>query len=493
MNMKTKNVIMLPLLSATFLLSACTQVQEESRESKESTQSSQDSKKPDSQSSSSYDEFWGSEEKNKGTTEGADSDLSILEKTMEKTFNSNGFRMEIKPFKGAVTGVKYSQKTGKETKTSNWDALLNVADISQSTTHVGEGDKEEDYNFALQVKDADISSLQYGIGYIISNTAVGAELINSEVEEFGSDLYMNAYYSGGDYSDRLFYDIDNEEGKESENLSTLLGLAKPMIMSTLDSLGYSVYIGDNPKNDYKFDLNTKGYVELPSEEAEEETETETLEEQLPDNYQEIIMDFILSIKDEFKDNIITTKDGNTYVLSVNFQDDAKIKEAIDEYINKLDDNWSYTIPLPTEGEEGSEEIENIVITKEDLQKISEKLQEAGEIERFEYEIRYNENVLTNGALKFEMTFDKSSYDSKFEEMQPEEGENEKSMVAVTDIKINEKTEYTTYALEESDSDESKLKEHLRSFANIPSLEKLATYPKQEIPEKKQTSSESETE
>lgn len=468
--MKTKNVIMLPLLSATFLLSSCKTTPSESSSPKESTPSSEEKPTPIEPSSSKTPEI----------ASDADKDLAVLKGAMENSINANGFKTEITPFETAISGLKYSQEGEEEVKNTNWDVLLNATSINSTTTHINEGKNKEDYNFSLQVKNLSIGQVKYGLGPLFSDGTSSATAMNSLIKAFGSGQYLNAYYSGANYSDRIFYDVKDEKGEDSNAAMFVSGL-NPFILKLLDQAGYSVYVNDNPKNDSTYEIMPNGYISIPEGDTTIPSDSGNIEDNLPENWQETVMDFILSIKDEFKDNIISTKTGSEFTLSISFND-KEIKDAINNYIASLPADWKYTIPLPSD-EDGS--TNEIVVDKMTLQLLAATLETMGSVDRFNYEIKYDENVLLGGAFNFEMTMNKSMYDSAFSSMQPAEGETSKSLLAVTNVKISEEMKYTAYSLKDEDSDPSKLQENLRSFASIPDTDVLATYQEQKLPPKKE--------
>lgn len=489
--MKTKNVLMLPLLSATFLLSSCQPVEENSSDGSENkSQSSADTQQDSTTSTSTSSNFF---DDDPGTTpdiaKDADKDLTILKTATENSVKANGFKTVVSPFKTAITGLKYSQETtDAEIKTVDWDALLTADRINTATTHSGEGDKKEDYNFSFQMQNLAIGDVEHGIGSLItsSDNSAEAKALSRMIKAFGKNMYFNAYYSGNDYANRFFYDVDNEKGKES-NARYILDAANPFVIKALDAAGYSVYKNDNPENEATFELLSKGYVEIPEEETttdeDVDAKVDEIKDKIPSNWEEIVMDFIVAIKDEYKDNIISSKTGSLYTLSVKFNDN-KLLDAIDGYIDSLDNDWSYTFKIPTETEEG--EAKEIVVTKTQLSLIAETLKSVGEVNRFEYDITYDENVLQSGAFKFEATTDKKELDDAFKLVEPDEGETSKSMIAPTNIKLSQKMTYSTYVKQSEDSNEAAFKQNLRTFAAIPEKAKLDVYPQQAIPEKKKT-------
>lgn len=488
--MKTKNVLMLPLLSAIFLLSSCNPAEEDSSSSENKSQQSSSEDSKQSQSSSESSNFFDSSESSTpDVAQDADKDLSILKTAVENSVKSNGFKTVVSPFKTAVTGLKYSQETGAEVKTVDWDALLTADRINSVTTHSGEGNKADDYNFSLQMQNLAIGKVKNGIGPLISSdNSAEAKTLSKMIESFGKKMYFNTYYSGNDYADRLFYDVDDEKGKES-NARYIFDALNPILLKALDAAGYSVYKNDNPENEATFELLSKGYLELP-EDVETPTEDEVdsvvdeVKEKVPSNWKEIVLDFVIAIKDEFKDNIISSKTGDLYTLSVRF-DDNSLLDTIDNYVKSLDDDWSYTFNVPVDEEETKE----IVITKDQLENIVSEVKSMGQVDRFDYDITYDAKALRSGAFKFELSTDKEDLDNTFNTQEIEEGETSKSMTALTNVKVSQEMTYTTYSLTNGDSNEETLKTNLRSFAAIPAKEKLDAYPKQVIPEKKKTAEE----
>ena len=192
------------------------------------------------------------------------------------------------------------------------------------------------------------------------------------------------------------------------------------------------------------------------------------------------------MKDKFPDNIVSSKTADTYTLTIDFSG-KDVEKAIQEFLNSLEDDWSYTIDLPI----GENQTTQIVITKDELQALSDKLKDATHLERFHYELTYNDKVLLNGALNMDLTINQSIYKDIFDERKNDPNYDPKTdgtMIGLTQIKLNQKMNYSIYQLSMDDIDQEVLKKHLWTYAALPSKEDLSNpsvYPEQKLPPKKE--------
>lgn len=488
--MKSSKIIMLPLLSATFLLASCNEQQTSSNNSFNNTKdSSHDS------GDASSNEPIKSAESSKPTPDiahSADSNFEVLRSTMQKMADANGFKTEITPFSATLGGIRYMRNDDDSVKTTNWDVLLKASRITMTSTHTGNASDADNINESIKVSNGSLSKAKYGLGYLVSDEESGANTINRLISALGKDMYANAYYAGEAYPDRLYYDFDGEDGKMS-TAGTLIKGMTPFILPALDKAGYSVYVNDNPKNGSSYEIQTKGYLSLGEDDSS--TETQFIDQGegdsplIDDDWEEILMDVLDALKDKFSDNIISSKTKDEYTLTIDFSGDD-IQNAIKEFLDSLDDDWSYTIDLPSSGDETTQ----IVITKDELQAVSDKLKDTAHLESFHYELTYTDKALVNGALNFDMTIDQSVYKDAFDEKKnnPDyDATTDGTMIGLTEIKLNQKMKYSIYQLTLDDIDQDTLKEHLWSYAALPSKETLGNpsiYPEQKLPPKKETSS-----
>lgn len=480
--MKSSKLIILPLLSASFLLTSCFEQQKPSEDSKESSQGNEVSSENSKETSNSTPDV----------PHSADGNFAILKGTMEKMADANGFKTEITPFNATLGGIRYIRNDDDSVKTSNWDVRLKASNIIETSTHTGNASNADNINQSIKVNDASLSKAKYGLGYLLSDEESSANTINSLISRFGKDMYANAYYAGEAYPDRLYYDFDDTEGKMSA-AGSLLKVATPFILSALDDAGYSVYKNDNPKNGATYEIQTKAYLSLAQEDtsvtAQSLNEAETNPPLVGDEWEEILIGFLDAMNDEFSDNIISSKTGDKYTLTIDFSGED-IQNAIQDFLDSLDEGWSYTIDLPSEGDKTNQ----IVITKDELQAISDKLKNAAHLENFHYELTYNDKVLIDGALHFDITIDQSIYKDAFDEKKNDPDYDETkdgTMIGLTEIKLDQKMNYSIYQLGLDDMDQEVLKKHLWSYAGLPSKEDLSNssvYPEQTLPPKKESTS-----
>ncbi len=434
----------------------------------------------------------------------ADKDFAVLKSVLENTASENGFKAEMSPLSASFGGLRYKKDENNKLSSTNWDLLVKADKITAVETHVGDPDEAEDYNASLKVANVSLDKDKYGIGHLISEKDNEAKAIDAVIKTLAKDMYANAYFAG-DTPDRLYYDLDDENGKES-NSAHLLKAATPFILDALDENGYSVYKDDDPKNDPTYEILTKAYVTISENQDTDEdittvsstdSSTEDTSEDTFDwtKWIQIISNAIEVLNDNFSDCIVSSRKNDVYTLSVKFSD-KEVGKAIDDFIDTLDDDFEFTVDIPT-SEEGEEGVK-ITITKDMLETIAGELDKAIESGSFDYEVSYNSKYLVNSALSFNLSIDESIYESLYGS---DDGENatdssssssssetvtDEMMIGLTSLSIDEKTGYSYYEKVLADSDESKLKEHLWNFANLPSKEELAKYPEQALPSKKET-------
>lgn len=480
--MKSSKIIMLPLLSASFLLASC--VEQQSASSENSRESSQDK-------GDSSENTVNSSESSKPTPDvphSADENFAVLKGTMEKMSDANGFKTEITPFKATLGGIRYVRNEDDTVKTTNWDVLLKASKIVETSTHTGNLSNLENVNQSVKVVNGSLSKSKYGLGYLVADEEGSANTINRLISALGKDMYANAYYAGELYPDRLYYDFDDPQGKTSMAGQLLRGIT-PFILPMLDNAGYSVYKNDNPKNVPTYEIQTKAYVSLNQGDGSTQDGTTTTPEDSPligNEWEDILIGFLDAMKDKFSDNIISSKTADTYTLTIDFSGED-IEKAIQEFLDSLEDDWSYTIDLPI----GENQTTQIVITKDELQALSNKLKDATHLEGFHYELTYDDKVLLNGALDLDLTINQSIYKDIFDERKNDPDYDPKTdgtMIGLTQIKLNQKMNYSIYQLGLDDIDPDILKGHLWSYAGLPSKEDLANpsvYPEQKLPPKKE--------
>ena len=112
--MKSSKIIMLPLLSASFLLASC--VEQQSTSSDNSRGSSQESKENSSENPVNSSE---SSKPTPDVPHSADENFAILKGTMKKMTDANGFKTEITPFNATLGGIRYVRNDDDSVKTTN--------------------------------------------------------------------------------------------------------------------------------------------------------------------------------------------------------------------------------------------------------------------------------------------------------------------------------------------------------------------------------------
>ena len=497
--MKPKKIILLPALSATFLLSACQGGEEIVSSSVEEPSESVSS----SESEMPIDPFWGdeSEVETPDVAEHADNGLTILKEALKTPAQANGFKATMTPAKLAITGVKFANDEDGNKATIDWDALLTAQSLITTITHLGNGNKKEDYNFSFQLNDADVDKVQYGIGPLFG---ARARTINRLVNSFASDMYANLYYAGNEYPDRIYYDFDDEDGYESNAAFLFTGM-RSYVCQLLDRMGYSVYPNDDPELDPTFDYVAKAYVTIPEEETagEEESPDPIPFDNLATEWGRIVEEYLFPGIEEYLPVLVSSKKDDVYTLSASFEDDQSFFDALSYPLNDLEEDWQYTVKIPftTKDEEGNETTKDweLTITKKQIQDLITSLDEALNINRFSLRLDYNETGLIDSHFKFDLDVSpaifEEDFDNQISSYDPSSGEEEPEVIGVTNVKINLGTEYSLYQKVAEDSDEDVLKEHLREFANLPPKEDMANpkvYPEQPLPPKKQDKTEDET-
>lgn len=455
--MKSSKIIMLPLLSASFLLASC--VEQQSTSSGNSRDSSQESKENSSENPVNSSE---SSKPTPDVPHSADENFAILKGTMEKMTDANGFKTEITPFNATLGGIRYVRNDDDSVKTTNWDVLLKASKVIETSTHTGNISSPDNVNQSIKVINGSLSKSKYGLGHLVSDEEGNAETINRLISALGKNMYANAYYAGELYPDRLYYDFDDPSGKTSKN--------------------------DNPKNIPTYEIQTKAYVSLNqgNNPSTDNPSTPTDSPLIGNEWEDILIGFLDAMKDKFPDNIISSKTADTYTLTIDFSG-KDVEKAIQEFLNSLEDDWSYTIDLPI----GENQTTQIVITKDELQALSDKLKDATHLEGFHYELTYNDKVLLNGALNMDLTINQSIYKDIFDERKNDPNYDPKTdgtMIGLTQIKLNQKMNYFIYQLSMDDIDQEVLKKHLWTYAALPSKEDLSNpkvYPEQKLPPKKE--------
>lgn len=507
--MKTEKLIILPILSATFLLASCNPQESSSSSSSKNSSKGEEESSQHSGSSSSKNTSSSSSSSSSHSAElpdldkDADKDFAILKSVLENTASENGFKAETSPFSSSFGGLRYKKDEDNKLSSTNWDLIVKADKITATETHVGDGEEAEDYNASLKVANVSFDKDKYGIGHLVSEKDSEAKVVDAAIKTLAKNMYANAYFAG-DTPNRVYYDLDDDNGKES-NSAHLLRAATPFILEALDENGYSVYKNDDPKNDATYEILTKAYVTISENQdtdedvttvASTDSSTEDSNEDTVDwtKWLKIIPDVIEVLNDNFADCVVSSRKSDVYTLSVKFSD-KEVTKAIDDLIDKLDDDFEFTFSIPTD-EEGDDGIK-ITITKDMLETIAGELDKAIESGSFDYEVSYNSKYLVNSALSFNLSIDESIYESLYgsedtatenstESSSESSSETTNPMIGLTSFSIDAKTGYSYYEKVLADSDESKLKEHLWSFANLPSKEKLAQYPEQTLPPKKKT-------
>ncbi len=473
--MKNGKLIMLPLLSATFLLSSCNNVNPD-----KSSSNSDKSDNTSSFESSSEDKKNSNNSSSNSTEEGADTNLEILKKAVSNTVSKNGFKSVASPIKTTVAGKKYesSAADADAIKKTNWDAIINVDSLTYSSTHLNDDFSLEEINQSLKIDDLNIQPNKYGIAPLFMEH--GAVATNKAIAAL--DISTNFYYAGEAYKDRLYYDDYNSNGEESD-LGLLVEIAKNPMLKKLDEAGYSVYKNDDVNQGPSFSINPKGYLQLTIDEAEEDTsKTDVISYDVGD----LVLDFLSGTTIEFNDNFISTKSGSTYTLSVNFSS-KEVKDCVNDFIDSLDDDWEFKLPV-----EEDSPFADIVVTKETLKTISEKVFDSLEVKKFDYSINYNENKLISSKLDFDLTIDDSVYESYLKNKESDDEDTTSTVVGVSSLNFSSSIAFSTYEKTSDDASQEKLSEHLWDFAGLPSKEDLADenkYPLQELPKKKETTQE----
>lgn len=473
--MKNGKLIMLPLLSATFLLSSCNNVNPD--------KSSSNSDKSDN--TSSFDSF-SEDKKNSNNSssnsihEGADTNLEILKKAVSNTVSKNGFKSVASPIKTTVAGKKYesSAADADAIKKTNWDAIINIDSLTYSSTHLNDDFSLEGINQSLKIDDLNIQPNKYGIAPLFKEH--GAITTNKMIAAL--DISTNFYYAGEAYKDRLYYDDYNSNGEESD-LTLLVEMAEKTMLKKLDEAGYSVYKNDDVNQGASFSINPKGYLQLTIDETEEDTSKSDV---ISYDVGDIVLDFLSGTKIEFNDNFISTKSDSTYTLSINFSS-KEVKDCVNDFIDSLDDDWEFKLPV-----EEDSPFADIVVTKETLKTISEKVFDSLEVKKFDYSINYNENKLISSKLDFDLTIDDSVYESYLKNKESDDEDATSSVVGVSSLNFSSSIAFSTYEKTSEDESQEKLSEHLWDFAGLPSKEDLADenkYPLQELPKKKETTQE----
>ncbi len=457
--MKNGKLIMLPLLSATFLLSSCNGTNPNSSSNDESENTSNANPTDSSLSeSNTVDEI------------DADKNLDVLKESLANTVSKNGFKAVSSPIKTSVAGKKYKTSATDPTviDKTDWDAIINVGSLTYASTHVNDDISLDNINETLKIDNLTIKKDKYGVAPLF--TEKGQSATNKLIDSMS--ISENFYYAGTAYSDRVYYDDFNKKGEESD-VGMMLTILTPTILKGLDSAGYSVYEDDDPTKEAKYSIGTSGYVEIPTEENTTNDIPSTVE------LKDFVFDHLDSKEIDFNDNIISTRTGDTYTLSVSFSS-KEVTDLIDEMINSLDDDWKFSVPHSEENP-----FSDIVVTKETLKTISEKISDNLKIKKFDYAIDYSKDAILSSKLDFDLTIDESVYESSFKE---EAKDNEElTTIGISSLNFSSSVSFSTYDKTDEDKDESEFKEHLWNFAELPSKEELANeekYPQQSLPEKK---------
>ncbi len=470
--MKNGKLIMLPLLSATFLLSSCTNGNQNKDASSSSDKSSNTSSVDSSESENKSSNSSSSVEKD------ADENLDVLKKAVSNTVSKNGFKAVTSPIKASLTGKKYETSAADDEaiKKTDWDAIINVSSLTYASTRVNDDLSLENINQSIKIDNMNIGYDKYGLAPLIAGDK-GTNFFNKMIADFS--LSGNVYYAGTAFKDRLYYDDYDKNGQESD-IGALIPLMEKTILAGLDSAGYSVYKDDDPNKGASYSINPTGYIQL----SIDEEDGESSESSVHSAYQtgDVVLNYLNGASVDFSDNVISTKSGDTYTLSVNFSS-KEMMDFINNFIDSLDDDWEFTLPV-----EEDSPFANIVVTKETLKTISQKISDSVEVKKFDYSINYNEDKLISSKLNFDLTIDDSVYESYIKEDQ--ENNDETTTIGVSSLNFSNSVAFSTYEKTSEDASEDKLKEHLWDFAGLPSKEDLADeskYPNQPLPKKKESS------
>ncbi len=479
--MKNGKLIMLPLLSATFLLSSC------NNGNQDKNSSSSDKSDNTSNVDSSEEEKKSSNSSSTSVEKDADNDLAVLRKAVTNTISQNGFKAVTSPIKATVAGKKYESSAADDNaiKKTDWDAIINVDSLTYASAYIDDGLSLDDINQALKLEGMNIGYDKYGIAPLVNffkNSDSGDaanKKMNKLIETFS--FSENLYYAGTAYKDRLYYDDYDKNGDESDTTIALAFMQKP-ILEMLDSAGYSVYNNDSKDDGAKFSINPTGYVQLSLDEEKEEGDTK---KKLP-QYEtgDILLNYLNTTDIDFSDNIISTKSGDLYTLNVVFSS-KEIMDVVNGLIDSLPDDWEFTLPL-----EEDSPFANIVVTKEDLKTISKKVSDSLEVKKFDYSINYSENKIISSKLDFDLTIDDSVYESYLKD--DEASGDDTPTIGVSSLNFSSSVSFATYEKTAQDSDETTFKDNLWNFAELPSKEDLADtkkYPEQPLPEKKASTQE----
>ncbi len=454
--MKNGKLIMLPLLSATFLLSCNgTNANSVSSDKSENTSTSDSS-------DSKHDDI---------AEIDADKNLEVLKQSISNTVSKNGFKAVASPIKTSVAGKKYSSSVTDPTVAdkTDWDAIINVGSLTYASTHLNDEVSIDGINETLKIDNLSIKKNKYGIAPLVSDK--GQNALNKLIESMS--ISENVYYAGSAYTDRVYFDDYNKKGEESDT-GLLVSALTPAILKGLDSAGYSVYENDDPLQEAKYSIQPTGYIETSNvEDIENDTFSIT-------EITDLVLDYLDGKTIDFNDNLISIKTYDTYKLMISFSS-KDVNDLINDFIDSLDDDWKFTLPV-----EEDNPFSDIVVTKEPLKTISEKISDNLKVKKFDYSIDYSQEQLLSTNLDFDLTIDESVYDDIFKE-KTEDG-SEATQIGVSSLNFSSSVSFSTYEKTAEDSDEEKLKEHLWSFAELPSKEDLADenkYPNQPLPEKKE--------
>lgn len=471
--MKNGKLIMLPLLSATFLLSSCNNGNQDKN-------SSSSDKSDNTSNVDSSEENKSSDSSSISIEEDADTDLAILKKAVSNTISQNGFKAVTSPIKATVAGKKYESSAADDnaTKKTDWDAIINIDSLTYASTYVDNDLSLDEINQVLKLEGMHIGYDKFGIAPLVNPLkGESSESANKRMNKIIDSLSFseNLYYAGTEYKDRLYYDDYDKNGDESDVTVALIGMQKP-ILEALDSAGYSVYNNDNKEEGAKYSINPTGYIQLAIDEEKEEDAKKSLPQ-----YEtgDAFLDYLETVDVDFSDNIISTKSGDVYTLNLVFSS-KEVMDAINQMIDSLDDDWEFTLPV-----EEDSPFADIVVTKETLKAISEKISDSLEVKKFDYSINYNENKIISSKLDFDLTIDDSVYESYLKD--DEASGDETTTIGVSSLNFSSSVSFSTYEKTAQDSDETAFKDNLWNFAELPSKADLADtnkYPEQPLPEKK---------
>lgn len=161
--MKNGKLIMLPLLSATFLLSSCNNGNQDKN-------SSSSDKSENTSNVDSSEENKSSNSSSVSIEEDADTDLAILKKAVSNTISQNGFKAVTSPIKATVAGKKYESSAADDNavKKTDWDAIINVDSLTYASTYVDDGLSLDEINQALKVEGMHIGYDKFGIAPLVN-------------------------------------------------------------------------------------------------------------------------------------------------------------------------------------------------------------------------------------------------------------------------------------------------------------------------------------